>query len=35
VIALNLNLHLLETMLPHRDVWGGAIFAVVHEDDPA
>ena len=35
VITSTLNLHLLETVLPDRDVWGSTVFAVVHEDDPA
>jgi hypothetical protein len=29
-----LNLHLLEAVLPDNDVRGGAVLAVVEEDDP-
>lgn len=30
----NLNLHLREAVLPDCDERGGAIFAIVHEDNP-
>jgi hypothetical protein len=30
----HLNLHLSETVLPDGDEGGGAILAIVHENDP-
>lgn len=33
-LLARLNLLLLDTVLPDGDIWGGAVLAVVQENDP-